>query len=258
MIIRRTSTKIDKLVSLQIGQRGENFATVVCMDMTDWVSAHPGLGFHCLFKRPGEVVPQPVVSEFENNELTWTVGEWECGVVGIGYLEVRGIDEENGIVAKSRVIPCSIEDTILEEEGVVPTAFESWINQVLAYKNAAVAAKDDAVTAKTQAVGAKDDAVSEKTAAMGYAENAYDYSNTARQQANRATTAATEATNKVVSFLTQYPENSSVAGRAHVIGELFIRNSNLVKATAAISVGDTLALGTNYTNVYLLNIINAM
>lgn len=258
MVIQRTPSKIDKIVSLQIGQHQENVATLINMDVSDWITVHPNAGFHVLFKRPGEVQAQPVLSSLEGNVLTWNVGAWETEIIGVGYAEVRAVEAETALVAKSRVIPCSIEDSIIEDEGEVPPAFEGWVNQVLAYKNAAVAAKDDAVTAKTQAVGAKDDAVSAKTSAMGYAEDAYNYSNTARQQANRATTAATEATNKVVSFLTQYPENSSAAGHAHAIGELFIRNSNLVKAIAAISVGDTLTLGVNYQNAYLLNIINAM
>ena len=143
MVIQRTPTKIDKIVSLRIGQHQENAATQIKMDVSDWITVHPTAGFHILFKRPGEVQAQPVLSSLEEGILTWTVQEWETSLIGVGYAEVRAIEAESALVAKSRVIPCSIEDSIIED-GEVPPEFSDWPNQVLGYKDAAIAAADSA------------------------------------------------------------------------------------------------------------------
>jgi len=143
MVIQKTPTKIDKIVSLKIGQRGENLATDIKMDVSDWITVHPDAHYHCLFKRPGEVQVLPVLSSFEDGILTWTVRAWECGVIGVGYLEVRAVDSDTGMVAKSRVIPCSIEDSIIDDEGPVPPEM-SWVEEVIEAKNDAEAARDKA------------------------------------------------------------------------------------------------------------------
>lgn len=143
MVIQKTPTKIDKIVSLKIGQHGENLATDIKMDVSDWVAIHPDAHYHCLFKRPGEVQVLPVLSSFEDGILTWSVRAWECGVIGVGYLEVMAVDPDTGMVAKSRVIPCSVEDSIIDDEGPVPPEM-SWVEEVIEAKNDAEAARDEA------------------------------------------------------------------------------------------------------------------
>lgn len=150
MVIQNTPTKIDKIASLRIGQRGENLATDIKMDVSDWITVHPDASYYCLFKRPDEVQVQPVLSSLEDDVLTWTVRAWECAVIGVGYLEVRAVNPDTGLVAKSRVIPCAIEDSVIDDEGPVPPEM-SWVGEVLA-------AKDTAVAAKTAAEGARDTA----------------------------------------------------------------------------------------------------
>lgn len=150
MVIQKTPTKIDKIASLRIGQRGENLATDIKMDVSDWITVHPDANYYCLFKRPDEVQVQPVLSSLEEDVLTWTVRAWECAVIGVGYLEVRAVNPDTGLVAKSRVIPCAIEDSVIDDEGPVPPEM-SWVGEVLA-------AKDTAVAAKTAAEEARDTA----------------------------------------------------------------------------------------------------
>lgn len=150
MVIQNTPTKIDKIASLRIGQRGENLATDIKMDVSDWITVHPDANYYCLFKRPDEVQVQPVLSSLEEDVLTWTVRAWECAVIGVGYLEVRAVNPDTGLVAKSRVIPCAIEDSVIDDEGPVPPEM-TWVGEVLA-------AKDTAVAAKTAAEEARDTA----------------------------------------------------------------------------------------------------
>ena len=130
MIIQKTPTKIDKIVSLRIGQHQENAATQIKMDVSDWITVHPTAGFHILFKRPGEVQAQPVLSSLEGGILTWTVQAWETALIGVGYAEVRAIEAESALVAKSRVIPCSVEESIAED-GDVPPEYSGWVERVL-------------------------------------------------------------------------------------------------------------------------------
>ena len=130
MIIQKTPTKIDKIVSLRIGQHQENAATQIKMDVSDWITVHPTAGFHILFKRPGEVQAQPVLSSLEEGILTWTVQAWETSLIGVGYAEVRAIEAESALIAKSRVIPCSVEESIAED-GDVPPEYSGWVERVL-------------------------------------------------------------------------------------------------------------------------------
>ena len=130
MVIQRTPTKIDKIVSLRIGQHQENAATQIKMDVSDWITVHPTAGFHILFKRPGEVQAQPVLSSLEEGILTWTVQAWETALIGVGYAEVRAIEAESALVAKSRVIPCSVEESIAED-GDVPPEYSGWVERIL-------------------------------------------------------------------------------------------------------------------------------
>lgn len=200
MVIQKTPIKVDKIVSLRIGQHQENAATQIKMDVSDWITVHPTAGFHILFKRPGEVQAQPVLSSLEDGILTWTVQAWETALIGIGYAEVRAVEAESALVAKSRVIPCSVEDSIIEDDAVVPPAFESWVNQVLSYKDdaeaaqeAAEAAQEAAETAQGLAEDAKDAAVAaqqasvaSQTAAAGSAADALTYMNAAASHATAA------------------------------------------------------------------------
>ena len=123
--------KIDKVVSLQLGQNFENLGTTIQFDMSDWMAAYPNASLFILVKRPFDDYASPVSSTFdaETKILTWTVGMWETSVLGIAKAEVRAVNPDTGLLAKSRVIPCSIEETI-DPELVIPDPYEQWLDKL--------------------------------------------------------------------------------------------------------------------------------
>lgn len=153
---------IDKLQYLQIGVQGENAANNIPIDMTPWVKEFPGAGFHLLFKPYNSLSPLPMVTEYdaETHILTWTPTLSATRTPGVGYTEVRALDNDRGILKKSRIIPTTVENSVTGVEGgTVPTPYEDWVNLVLGYKDGAETARNGAEEAKTVAEEAKNTAV---------------------------------------------------------------------------------------------------
>ena len=133
MTITNSPVKIDKVTSLAIAQQGEQSASQIRFDMTDWLAVYPNGAVFIYFKRPGETTARVVSSTLEGAILTWTVGTWEALYLGIGFVEVRLLDSEGGTLAKSRIIPCSVEDSLpdSDESDYVPTAVKTWVQNEL-------------------------------------------------------------------------------------------------------------------------------
>lgn len=130
------ATLIEKLYSIRLGVQGENVANPVEIDMTSWAEAFPGAAFHILFKRYNETVAYPVLSEYENNILTWIPTLADTAIIGVGYAEIRAIDPDTGLVKKSRVVPTAVENSVSGNDSeYLPDPFEQWANKVLAAKD---------------------------------------------------------------------------------------------------------------------------
>ena len=128
MVITNTPVKIDKVVGLQIGQVGESATSQIKFDVSAWLEKYPDISISVRFKRPGEESVLACSSSLEDDVLTWTVSSWETQIAGVGYAEVRAIDEE-GRLAKSKVIPCSIEVCIDgTDESYIPVAVKAYFD----------------------------------------------------------------------------------------------------------------------------------
>lgn len=127
----KTIQKESKIVYLQIGQNYEHLAETKQFDVSEWVSEFPDATIYMLFKRPGEEAVAPVQTTLEDGILTWTISNWETGVLGVGFAEIRAIDSSTGMVKKSHVIPCSIEASVTDED--VAPDYPSWVDRMLRY-----------------------------------------------------------------------------------------------------------------------------
>ena len=135
------ATLIEKLYSIRLGVQGENISNPVPIDMTSWVEAFPGASFHILFKRYNETVAYPVLSEYEDNILTWIPTLADTAIIGVGYAEIRAIDPDTGLVKKSRIVPTAVENSVSgNDSGYLPDPMEQWANKVLAAADSANAA----------------------------------------------------------------------------------------------------------------------
>jgi len=125
--------KIENIYYLQIGVQGENIANAIQFDMSTWIAEYPSAHIHVLFKPYNSNVPSPVLSQLDENILTWRPSYTATAVTGVGYTEVRAIDPDTGLVKKSRIIPTSVENSVSGTDGEdPPSPFEEWVNQVLA------------------------------------------------------------------------------------------------------------------------------
>lgn len=124
-----TVQKESKVVYLQIGQNYEHLAENKQFDVSEWVAEFPEATIYMLFKRPGEAAVAPVQTTLEDGILTWTISNWETGIIGIGFAEIRAIDSSTGMVKKSHVIPCSIEASVTDED--TAPDYPSWVDRMI-------------------------------------------------------------------------------------------------------------------------------
>lgn len=146
------ATLVEKLYSIRLGVQGENIANPIEIDMTSWAEKFPEAAFHILFKRYNETVAYPVLSEYEDNILTWYPTLADTAVIGVGYAEIRAIDPDTGLVKKSRIVPTAVENSVSGNDSeYLPDPMEQWANKVLAAADSANAAA--AFVAQTAAGG---------------------------------------------------------------------------------------------------------
>ena len=127
-----TIQKESKIIYLQIGQNYENLGVQKQFDVSEWTAEFPDAHIYLLFKRPGEEAAAPVNTTLdEDGVLTWTVSNWETGIIGIGFAEIRAIDSSTGLVKKSHVIPCSIEASVTDEDEAPD--YPSWVDRMLQF-----------------------------------------------------------------------------------------------------------------------------
>ena len=127
-----TIQKESKIIYLQIGQNYENLGVQKQFDVSEWTAEFPDAHIYLLFKRPGEEAAAPVNTTLdEDGILTWTVSNWETGIIGIGFAEIRAIDSSTGLVKKSHVIPCSIEASVTDEDAAPD--YPSWVDRMLRF-----------------------------------------------------------------------------------------------------------------------------
>ena len=150
-----TIKKVDNIYYLQIGVQGENVSREVKMDVSEWVEKYPDGHLYILFKRYNDQWGYPVATDYEDGILTWTPSVADTSVPGVGYAEVRMMDNDTEAVRKSRIIPTVVENSVSGLDGAeVPSPFQEWTNQVLAAANTVVESLDSAIEAADRAEAA--------------------------------------------------------------------------------------------------------
>ena len=206
--------KIDEIKMLRLGQRDENLAREIQMDASDWLELYPGASIAILFRRPGESTITPMITTLIGTTLTWQINDFEVGRTGVGNAEIRAVDTA-GLRRKSRIIPCSIEDTLLgDDETVLYT--QDQVDETLAHIGeaaqsalAAKASEDAAALSAENASGSADAA----QAAQDAAESARDAAQAA-QTAAEAAQAAAESSQGGAAADAQAAEEARIAAQA--------------------------------------------
>ncbi|MBQ0097917.1 MAG: hypothetical protein KBS62_03150 [Oscillospiraceae bacterium] len=116
--------------TVALGIQGENKATVVKFDVTDWIEEFPYANFNILVKRPNETVPYIANTILHDKSLIWVITQSDTAIKGLGKAELRAIQGDvvkKSITFATQIIP-SLEGT---PTPTPPEPAQSWVNEVL-------------------------------------------------------------------------------------------------------------------------------
>ena len=130
---------------IMIGQRGENLATTIEIDVSEWLAKWPGSTFNVLVRRPGDIIPYVTSTSLSGNILRWPVTSTDTANAGLGKIEVRAT--LNGVIKKSAIATIGIAPCILCLENEQPPELDPAVADVAL--EAAVRAENAVLAAET-------------------------------------------------------------------------------------------------------------
>lgn len=188
---------------INIGRAGENLATIVEFDVADWIRDFSNTGTFSLYVQQGGggYYPQNLVqssaAELTNNIVEWEVTNSNTAIVGLGKCElVYAISGENdsSTIVKSIIYDIVVTNSLdIEAQGSVPSAIESWINEVSQMTEAINNAASNADKAERYAKGTSN-GVAVASGTVGYNDNAKYYSDLAASNADKVGNMTTTTT----------------------------------------------------------------
>ena len=113
-----------KLSRLMLGRQGENAATVIEIDVSEWMAQWPYADYQVLHQRDDEDVPYEVEAVLNGSVLEWTVTDTDTAIPGKGYAEIRAL--EGDLIKKSRRIETYVEEALGSATGEAPSPLDNW------------------------------------------------------------------------------------------------------------------------------------
>ena len=153
----------DGMTSILLGRMGENEATQVVFDVSDWLEEYPGAAIALINQVPHSSEEYPVViSAPEDGKVKWTVGGAELLVEGYGNCSLEAV--VGNTVAKKHIWRTRILPG-MGQPGEAPDPWDSWITEFARMTGEAQDAVEDAEDAKDAAEDAQAAAETAQTAA---------------------------------------------------------------------------------------------
>ncbi len=122
---------INKLSQLDLGRQGENKATTVEIDVSEWLAEYPTVSINILAMRNSDTAPYIAVTSVSNGILRWVITESDTAFSGRGKAEIRAT--VNDIIKKSAVavtyVAASLEGT---PSPTPPEPSQDWVDEVIA------------------------------------------------------------------------------------------------------------------------------
>lgn len=199
---------------IHLGRRGENLATCVTFDVSEWQGAGEGT-VHLLHQRNGDMHPYPCAITVENGVVTWIITASDVEFAGRGKAELQYLDGE--VCIKSAVFTTKTLRALGRAGEEPPAPHEGWVHKVLeaagdtegwaeeadasarSARASATQARDAAQTAATDAANAAAGMAAQQAAeqAVGQAEGRLSGhvadAQSAAQQANQSAQAASQS-----------------------------------------------------------------
>ena len=139
----------DGMTSILLGRMGENEATQVVWDVSDWLEEYPGAAIALINQVPNSNEEYPVViSAPEDGKVKWTVGGAELLVEGYGNCTLEAV--VGNTVAKKHIWRTRILPG-MGQPGEAPDPWDSWITEFARMTGEAQDAEEDAEEAAEDA-----------------------------------------------------------------------------------------------------------
>lgn len=153
---------------LELGKRGENDATRITFDVSEWLAAFgTGGNFVLLAERDGDAAPYFVTITTAVGSVTWDVNSSDTSAAGFGKAELQYRLDDT--VVKSETWRTRIVDA-LGEAGDAPEPYSAWVDEVLdAANSVALAEESAALSAESAEDSAASAADSAESAALSLA-----------------------------------------------------------------------------------------
>lgn len=115
---------------IHIGRAGENLATIVTFDVSDWIADFGSGGTFNLYveQGSGNIYPQEI--ETNGSTVEWNVTSTNTAVVGLGKCEL--FYNKNNVVVKSAIYDIVVTDSLdASAAGEPPTPIKSWLDNIV-------------------------------------------------------------------------------------------------------------------------------
>ena len=183
---------------IHIGRAGENLATTVQFDVADWLEEFGSEGTFSLFIQQGggQIYPQTITEPGTNQTIvSWNVTNSNTATIGLGKCElVYSIQE---VIVKSVIYDIVVTNSLdMEAQGNIPSAVDSWLNEVSSMVDQISDAANQADKAERYAKGTSNGTAITSTDedTTGYHDNAKYYSDLAASNADKVGNMTTTTT----------------------------------------------------------------
>lgn len=238
----------NKCDAICLGRQGENLATQVIFDLSDWIFGY-GIGTaELIAQRAGDEKPYPVSTDRQGNQMIWAVSDFDTESATSygrsGRCELRYYVGD--ILVKSRTWQTTVSKAMDTPSSTrPPAADQGWVEQVLATgaaaKASADAAKADADRAAALAAQAAEKAAQTAQDASDAAK-AMEAAQTAQRLAEEAQGAAETARTAAAAAQAAAETAATDAAGAKQAAEAALKATQDAAAAAAKALADIRAL----------------
>lgn len=135
---------------IQLGREGENLATRVVFDVSDWDGGSGSI--HLLHQRSCDETPYPCPITVGAGYAVWVITETDVAVAGRGRAELRYLD--GAVCVKSSIFKTSVTASLGAEGEIPPDPEASWVNKVLSAADSIADSADRAAKSAKEAENA--------------------------------------------------------------------------------------------------------
>ncbi len=116
--------------TVELGRRGENLASTIRIDVSDWLFLWPDANVNIVVRRPGENDAYIAKTSVTDGVLSWPVTSADTAIAGYGTFEIRAISGE--VVKKSVTVTTKVCECIsCTGDPEPPEGCVDWVNEVI-------------------------------------------------------------------------------------------------------------------------------